>query len=1213
MFSNLWSLRSRKPLSSGGRARGAARRKPTRQLRLEALENRLTPTTHFWIGPASGDVWSNPSNWANGVPTTGESGGTVVRFNTGTNSTDDINGLIVDQILFDGGNNLVQGTTPLGISHATLTTNIQSVSGQNTLAGNLLLVVQGSFLGVTVNAGALVIAGNISGNGGLIMQGDATLALTGTNSYTGETDVVAGTLLLNSSSPNGAIPSTLAIENGTVQELSSNNIADTADVLTGGLLDLNGFNEEVGSIDDNGTITNSNMTTQSTLTVHRSGASGFFNGLLSGNLALIKVGPDTLALVNFQGPNTYTGPTDVQGGVLDVANGNLGSTASGTFVEAGATLEFGSQYTVAEPVTLAAGATVVGHAFPSDAGFAGPISLLGDSGLVSLADPFTLTGNITPAAGNVTLTANSVTNGGDPHDLIISGRLSGALSLTKIGDATLTLTGNNSYSGSTTVNAGTLLVNGPQPISPVTVNTGATLGGTGVTGPVVANRGGTVAPGVNGPGTLATPAGVTFLSGSTFAVDLNGTTAGTQYDVLRAGLVDLGGTTLAASLGAGFQPSVGDTFTIVRGTSSVTGTFAQGSSFVLGGQTFQITYNPNSVVLTVVNTGPTVDPPTVTPASIREGGGVTVSGTFSDPNQGETHTVLIAWGDGTTDTVNLGVGVTAYGPVPHTYNDNRPGGAPYTITVTVTDSNGGSGSNTATASVANVAPTTTLGNSGPVSEGGTAAVSVTGQTDPSSVDTAAGFRYAYDFDNDGTFDVGDGTYAGSVATATTTVPARFLVDGPATRTVRARILDKDDGSTDLTTVLTITNVAPANVAVAATPDTVVENSTVTLNGSFTDPGTLDTHMVVINWGDGSANTTLSLAAGTLTFGTTHAYLDNAPGNAPIPISVTVTDKDGASAPAASARVTVTNVAPVPAIAGLPLANLGNEATPLTLTASAQDPSPVDTAAGFAFAWNVTRDGLPFTTAAGASLTLTPGGSGAYEIVLSATDKDGGQTTARATLTVVPGGVSFGFVFGLYRDVLGRVPDGPGFRSWMSQLHTGSMSRSQVARLFLNSSERQAMIVEQFYRQILGRASDAAGKAFWEQRLAGGASEADVETAFATSPEFLHHHAGNAAFVNALYTSLLGRPASAAEAALQTGVLDSGQQTHSQMASAFVTSDEAYHRTIRDAYGTYLGRPPDATGESVFFNALHSSQADRVALAAAILASEEYFLHLGNGF
>src|SRR5262249_29776436 len=78
-----------------------------------------------------------------------------------------------------------------------------------------------------------------------------------------------------------------------------------------------------------------------------------------------------------------------------------------------------------------------------------------------------------------------------------------------------------------------------------------------------------------------------------------------------------------------------------------------------------------------------------------------------------------------------------------------------------------------------VAPTATLTASGPVPEGTTATVTFGGQLDPSPVDTAAGFHYSYDFDNDGTFDLGDGTsYAGSVASASVPVSASFLSDNP---------------------------------------------------------------------------------------------------------------------------------------------------------------------------------------------------------------------------------------------------------------------------------------------------------------------------------------------------------------------------------------------------------------------------------------------------
>jgi hypothetical protein len=89
-------------------------------------------------------------------------------------------------------------------------------------------------------------------------------------------------------------------------------------------------------------------------------------------------------------------------------------------------------------------------------------------------------------------------------------------------------------------------------------------------------------------------------------------------------------------------------------------------------------------------------------------------------------------------------------------------------------------------------------------------VSFSSQFDPSTVDTSAGFRYAFDFDNDGTFDSGDGTYSGSgTSPRRPWFPASFLADGAGTRTVKGRILDKDGGYTDYWTTITINNVAPS--------------------------------------------------------------------------------------------------------------------------------------------------------------------------------------------------------------------------------------------------------------------------------------------------------------------------------------------------------------------------------------------------------------------
>ena len=55
--------------------------------------------------------------------------------------------------------------------------------------------------------------------------------------------------------------------------------------------------------------------------------------------------------------------------------------------------------------------------------------------------------------------------------------ISGTGSFEKEGAGTMTLTGNNTYTGATTVTAGKLLVNGSQPQSHVTIGAIGILGG----------------------------------------------------------------------------------------------------------------------------------------------------------------------------------------------------------------------------------------------------------------------------------------------------------------------------------------------------------------------------------------------------------------------------------------------------------------------------------------------------------------------------------------------------------------------------------------------------------------------------------------------------------------------------------------------------------------------------------------------------------------
>ncbi len=168
-------------------------------------------------------------------------------------------------------------------------------------------------------------------------------------------------------------------------------------------------------------------------------------------------------------------------------------------------------------------------------GFAETLGGLSDSGSVI---------NGSSTAGGLT-----INNAGDFE---FSGTLGGAgnlgndFSLTKSGNGSLTLSGMSTFTGVTAINGGTLFVNGST-ISATTVANGATLGGDGqIDGSVTVNIGGRVAPG-NSPGILRT-GDITFVSGSTLDVEVNGNSPGDSHDQLDVtGSVMLGGATLSLS------------------------------------------------------------------------------------------------------------------------------------------------------------------------------------------------------------------------------------------------------------------------------------------------------------------------------------------------------------------------------------------------------------------------------------------------------------------------------------------------------------------------------------------------------------------------------------------------------------------------------------------------------------------------------------------
>jgi hypothetical protein len=176
-----------------------------------------------------------------------------------------------------------------------------------------------------------------------------------------------------------------------------------------------------------------------------------------------------------------------------------------------------------------------------------------------------------------------------------------------------------------------------------------------------------------------------------------------------------------------------------------------------------------------------------------------------------------------------------------------------------------------------------------------------------------------------------------------------FADGPAVRSIKASAA----GGLQASAILTVNNVAPSISAVTA-PE-VNEGSTATVSGSFTDPGTLDTHTVTVTWGDGTTSTR-ELAANVLNFSLSRTIVDDNPTGTSedtYAIQVTVTDKDKGKDSEASSLL-VRNVAPnTMLLASATWA--GGSATPdaagnlsvpegvaVTVTGSFRDPGRADT-------------------------------------------------------------------------------------------------------------------------------------------------------------------------------------------------------------------------------------------------------------------------------
>jgi hypothetical protein len=289
------------------------------------------------------------------------------------------------------------------------------------------------------------------------------------------------------------------------------------------------------------------------------------------------------------------------------------------------------------------------------------------------------------------------------------------------------------------------------------------------------------------------------------------------------------------------------------------------------------------------------NPPALTNLSVTspilETGSVLLAGTAIEYDLGNTLTLAINWGDGSTLlATNLPWGVSSFS-LAHAYLEDGPlGTRDYPINVTVTDNFGASASAGLTATVTNVLPSTpTLALSATeINENDS--VMLTGSfTDPGSQDSHVV-----------TIDWGDGSAATATSLATGVLlfsaSHRYLDDNPSGTpsdhyTISATVMDEAGAAASATITIQVDNVPPLFSSVAITPS-IFANGTAVLTGSFFDPGTLDTFNLAVDWGDGSGAQTLNLAAGSTSFNLSHQYTV---ANTNASVTLTLTDDDTGTA------------------------------------------------------------------------------------------------------------------------------------------------------------------------------------------------------------------------------------------------------------------------------------------------------------------------------
>ncbi|EBW7489817.1 fibronectin-binding autotransporter adhesin ShdA [Salmonella enterica subsp. enterica serovar Enteritidis] len=538
------------------------------------------------------DETTATSNW-NGSKLTKQGDGTLILSNTGNDYGDtEIDGGILaakDAAALGTGDVTIAESATLALSQGTLDNNVtgegqivksgsdelivtgdNTYSGGTTISGGTLTADHADSLGTgtIANSGVLQVGegeleNTLSGSGSLVKTGTGELTLSGDNSYSGTTTITDGTLIAASVNALGSGD----IDNSGVLKVGEGELESTLSgsgslVKTGtGELTLSGDNTYSGGTTiTGGTLTADHADSLGSGDIDNSGVlqvgEGELKNTLSGTGSLVKTGTGELTL---SGDNSYSGGTTITGGtltadhadslgtgavansgVLQVGEGELENTLSGS----GSLVKTGTgELTLSGDNSYSGGTTIIGG---------------------------TLTADHADSLGTGAVANSGVLQVGEGE---LENTLSGSGSLVKTGTGELTLGGDNSYSGDTTIADGTLIAANVNALGSGNIDNSGTLmldaNGAFELANITTHTGATTALAA---GSTLDAGQLTQEDGSTLSIDLG---AATDDAVITADSVTLGGTLNVTGIGSvtdSWTPEA-YTYTLIDSDSAITSDF----------------------------------------------------------------------------------------------------------------------------------------------------------------------------------------------------------------------------------------------------------------------------------------------------------------------------------------------------------------------------------------------------------------------------------------------------------------------------------------------------------------------------------------------------------------------------------------------------------------------------------------------------------------